>query len=59
MSSKGCYFFLFISFTASSLLGHKQSIYSLAMNRSGSLVISGSTEKVWMCVVYSVYCKVL
>ncbi|XP_065897763.1 WD repeat-containing protein 48-like isoform X2 [Dysidea avara] len=31
--------------TTSSLLGHKQSIYSLAMNRSGSLVISGSTEK--------------
>lgn len=32
--------------TASSLLGHKSSIYSVATNASGSLVISGSTEKV-------------
>ena len=33
-------------FTASSLNGQKDSIYSLAMNQSGSVVISGSTEKV-------------
>ena len=33
-------------FSASSLNGQKDSIYSLAMNQSGSVVISGSTEKV-------------
>ncbi|XP_071804408.1 WD repeat-containing protein 48-like [Asterias amurensis] len=32
--------------TTSSLNGQKDSIYSLAMNQSGSVVISGSTEKV-------------
>lgn len=32
--------------TTSSLNGNKDSIYSLAMNPSGSVVISGSTEKV-------------
>lgn len=34
------------SFSASSLNGNKDSIYSLAMNPSGTVVISGSTEKV-------------
>nr|XP_054749635.1 WD repeat-containing protein 48-like [Lytechinus pictus] len=32
--------------TTSSLNGQKDSIYSLAMNQSGSVIISGSTEKV-------------
>ncbi|XP_031553302.1 WD repeat-containing protein 48-like [Actinia tenebrosa] len=32
--------------TTSSLSGQKDSIYSLAMNRSGTVLISGSTEKV-------------
>ncbi|VDN07225.1 unnamed protein product [Thelazia callipaeda] len=32
--------------TTSSLIGNKDSIYSLAMNPSGTLIISGSTEKV-------------
>uniref|UniRef100_A0AAR5Q3T6 WD repeat-containing protein 55 homolog n=1 Tax=Dendroctonus ponderosae TaxID=77166 RepID=A0AAR5Q3T6_DENPD len=31
--------------TTSSLMGSKESIYSLAMNPPGSLVVSGSTEK--------------
>lgn len=35
-----------ISFSASSLSGNKDSIYSLAMNQSGSVIVSGSTEKV-------------
>lgn len=33
-------------FVASSLPGSKDSIYSLAMNPSGSVILSGSTEKV-------------
>lgn len=32
--------------SASSLNGNKDSIYSLAMNPSGSVIVSGSTEKV-------------
>ncbi|KAK3699744.1 hypothetical protein QZH41_015597, partial [Actinostola sp. cb2023] len=32
--------------TTSSLSGQKDSIYSLAMNRNGSVLISGSTEKI-------------
>ncbi|XP_023217723.1 WD repeat-containing protein 48 [Centruroides vittatus] len=32
--------------TTSSLMGNKDSIYSLAMNPSGSVIVSGSTEKV-------------
>ncbi|KAG1657346.1 WD repeat-containing protein 48 [Nymphon striatum] len=32
--------------TTSSLTGNKDSIYSLAMNQSGTLIVSGSTEKV-------------
>ncbi|XP_020905705.2 WD repeat-containing protein 48 [Exaiptasia diaphana] len=32
--------------TTSSLSGQKDSIYSLAMNRSGTVLISGSTEKI-------------
>uniref|UniRef100_A0A0B6ZUX5 Uncharacterized protein n=1 Tax=Arion vulgaris TaxID=1028688 RepID=A0A0B6ZUX5_9EUPU len=32
--------------TTSSLTGNKDSIYSLAMNQSGSVIVSGSTEKV-------------
>ncbi|KAL3265473.1 hypothetical protein HHI36_009677 [Cryptolaemus montrouzieri] len=31
--------------TTSSLIGSKESIYSLAMNPSGSIIVSGSTEK--------------
>ncbi|CAH1174064.1 unnamed protein product [Phaedon cochleariae] len=31
--------------TTSSLMGSKESIYSLAMNPSGSIIVSGSTEK--------------
>ena len=31
---------------ASSVTGQKESIYSLAMNPAGSIIISGSTEKV-------------
>ncbi|VEN34270.1 unnamed protein product [Callosobruchus maculatus] len=31
--------------TTSSLIGSKESIYSLAMNPSGSVIVSGSTEK--------------
>ena len=33
-------------FSASSLNGNKDSIYSLAMNQSGTVIVSGSTEKV-------------
>lgn len=36
----------FFAFTASSLNGNKESIYSLAMNPSGTLIVSGSTERV-------------
>ncbi|CAG9864987.1 unnamed protein product [Phyllotreta striolata] len=32
--------------TTSSLYGSKESIYSLAMNPSGSIIVSGSTEKI-------------
>ena len=32
--------------TTSSLTGNKDSIYSLAMNQSGTIIVSGSTEKV-------------
>ena len=32
--------------TASSVSGNKDSIYSLAMNPSGTVIVSGSTEKV-------------
>lgn len=32
--------------TTSSLVGNKDSIYSLAMNPSGSIIVSGSTDKV-------------
>lgn len=32
--------------TASSLLGSKNSIYSLAMNPMGTVIVGGSTEKV-------------
>lgn len=31
--------------SASSLTGNKESIYSLAMNSAGSVIVSGSTEK--------------
>lgn len=31
---------------ASSLSGNKDSIYSLAMNQMGTVIVSGSTEKV-------------
>lgn len=35
-----------LSPTASSLSGNKDSIYSLAMNQMGTVIVSGSTEKV-------------
>ena len=34
------------SVSASSLNGNKDSIYSLAMNQPGTVIVSGSTEKV-------------
>nr|CAD7599540.1 unnamed protein product [Timema genevievae] len=37
---------LALNFKASSLNGNKDSIYSLAMNPSGTAIVSGSTEKV-------------
>lgn len=37
---------LVILLLASSVTGQKESIYSLAMNPAGSIIISGSTEKV-------------
>lgn len=40
----------FISKTASNLAGSRDSIYSLAMNPSGSVIVSGSTEnslRIW------------
>lgn len=39
--------------------GHKESVYALAMNDSGSLLVSGGTEKVlfdfdaWLCFLRS------
>ena len=36
----------FLSFKASSLSGQKDSIYSLSMNNAGTVLVSGSTEKV-------------
>lgn len=44
-----CFFFFFSSL-ASNLAGSKDSIYSLAMNPSGSIIVSGSTEnalRIW------------
>lgn len=44
-----CIFFLFRTgnfLIASSLSGNKDSIYSLAMNPPGNVIVSGSTEKV-------------
>lgn len=38
--------FIFIIFVASSVVGSKNSIYSLAMNPSGTIIVGGSTEKV-------------
>lgn len=40
------------SMTASSLSGNKDSIYSLAMNQAGTVIISGSTEKVSLMMFY-------
>lgn len=34
-----------VSHLASSLSGNKESIYSLAMNPPGTIIVSGSTEK--------------
>lgn len=31
--------------------GHKESVYALAMNESGSLLVSGGTEKVYFCLL--------
>lgn len=36
---------ILVFIAASSLIGSKESIYSLAMNPSGSIIVSGSTEK--------------
>lgn len=46
---------------ASSVTGQKESIYSLAMNPAGSIIISGSTEKVSVLkngfiVWYKIFC---
>lgn len=41
-----CNFVVEICFLASPLIGNKDSIYSLAMNPSGTVIMSGSTEKV-------------
>ena len=41
-----CFFFCFFFISASSLNGQKDSIYSLALNTMGTVLISGSTEKV-------------
>lgn len=30
--------------------GHKESVYALAMNGSGTLLVSGGTEKVYFCL---------
>ena len=38
--------FCYCCILASSLNGNKDSIYSLAMNAAGSVIISGSTERV-------------
>lgn len=38
--------FLCFCFTASSLSGSKDSIYSLAMNPAGTVIVSGSTENI-------------
>ena len=40
------YIIFLLFFLASSLNGNKDSIYSLAMNQSGTVIVSGSTEKV-------------
>lgn len=33
--------------------GHKESVYALAMNDSGTILVSGGTEKV--CNIYKLY----
>ncbi|KAI4809028.1 hypothetical protein KUCAC02_017944 [Chaenocephalus aceratus] len=38
--------------TTSSLSGNKDSIYSLAMNQMGTVIVSGSTEKGWVLRVW-------
>lgn len=40
------FFFSNLLLSASSLNGNKDSIYSLAMNQPGTVIVSGSTEKV-------------
>lgn len=51
LNGVGCFFIFVLSFgTASNLAGSKDSIYSLAMNPSGSIIVSGSTEnalRIW------------
>lgn len=42
---------VFVAPKASSLSGNKDSIYSLAMNQMGTVIVSGSTEKVWFSLV--------
>lgn len=42
---------VFVAPKASSLSGNKDSIYSLAMNQMGTVIVSGSTEKVWFSIV--------
>ena len=37
---------IIIFFLASSLSGNKNSIYSLGMNPSGTVIVSGSTERI-------------
>lgn len=43
---KGYQFDVFLSFSAIPLRGQKESVYSIDINGQGTLVVSGSTEKV-------------
>lgn len=49
--------FLLDFMAASSLSGNKDSIYSLAMNQLGTVIVSGSTEKVWFQAVFLTHCQ--
>lgn len=35
--------------------GHKESVYALAMNDSGTILVSGGTEKVYLMFCFIVY----
>ena len=40
-----------LAMVATTLPGHKESIYSIAMNDAGTVLVSGSTEKVCYCSI--------